>query len=291
MKYLSSFIKKEEIKLNIKSIKLLVVLAVALGFGGGCSDNAQVINRHQYTTVSNKKYYSNNHRHREAPNKAKASSVLSNSVQNQLQIKHRLIKYNGAGAFVINNNHNTLTVSRAGAPYAVNQKDAQGRPHLGNALLTKAIRQYANRAYTNNGRTDFKPAGFKQQYLGGNWTRAYDRGHILAYSLVGHARHFDASESNSSNIATQTMWANEANQPTSTGQNYFETIVRKAVDRGAKVRYRVTDIYNHKSDLVPSGAHIEAKSDDGLSLNVFVPNVQPNMTINYQTGVVVPGVN
>lgn len=275
----------------IRSVKLLFVLAAtALGIGTGCNNGQMQTPRHQYT-ISTKRYHNQYRRYREAPSKAKSSSVLSNSVQKQLQIKHRLIKYNGAGAFVINNNHNTLTVSRAGAPYAVNQKDAQGRPYLGNALLTKTIRQYANRAYTNNGRTDFKPAGFKQQYLGGNWAHAYDRGHILAYSLVGHARHFDASESNPNNIATQAMWANEANQPTSTGQNYFETLVRKAVDRGAKVRYRVTDIYNLKSDVVPSGAHIEAKSDDGLSLNVFVPNVQPNMTINYQTGVVTPKVN
>lgn len=281
----------------MKKLVTLLGTAIALfGLGSGCTTN-QSTNHGQVPSYISRGYkrikYQSTNRHKQAsaPSKAKATSVLTNSVQSQLKIKHRLISYNNAGAFIINNNHNTLKVSRAGAPYAVNQKDAQGRPYLGDALLTKAIRQYANREYTGNGRAEFKPAGFKQTYLGGRWSHAYDRGHILAYSLVGNARHFDASESNASNIATQTMWANEANQINSTGQNYYETIVRKAVDRGVKVRYRVTDIYNSKNDVIPSGAHIEAKGTDGLKINVFVPNVQNNMTINYRTGVVTPGVN
>lgn len=287
--------------INLKIVKIIGTLAAFLGLSTGCEpiNQAQTLpnTRSNITRqFKNKpkrfirKYQEHSANNPNTPSKERATSVLTNSVQNQLKIKHRMIRYNGAGAFIINNNRNNLKVSRAGAPYAVNQKDSQGRPWLGNALLTKAIRQYANREYTGNGRTEYKPAGFKQTFLGGRWGHAYDRGHILAYALVGNARHFDASESNPKNIATQTMWANEANQGNSTGQNYFETRVRKAVDRNEKVRYRVTDIYNSKSDLVPSGAHIEAKGTGGLSINVFVPNVQNNMVINYRTGVVTPEV-
>ena len=68
------------------------------------------------------------------------------------------------------------------------------------------------------------------------------------------------------------------------GQNYYEGLVRRKLDQGVKVRYRVTDIYNDNNP-VPSGAHIEAKAADGsLQFNVFVPNVQRNININYQTG-------
>lgn len=216
------------------------------------------------------------------PNQKLASSVLTDSVKQQLGGS---ITYNGHGAFIINNNQNDLNAQIASAPYATDEVDNLGRPHIGNAWLNKTCRQYKNREQTGNGRTDWKPAGFHQlSGLPGEYKHAYDRGHLLGYALVGGIRGFNASESNPANVATQTAWANEARSADSTGQNYYEGLVRKALDQNKQVRYRVTDIYDG-NNLVPAGTHIEAKSFDGsLEFNVFVPNVQNNIRINYATG-------
>ena len=216
------------------------------------------------------------------PSKQKAEAVLTANVKQQLGSS---ITWNGDGAFIINNNKTKLNAKINNAPYAVDRLDSQGRAWQGDAWLNKTTRQYKNRSETGNGATSWKPVGFMQlTNLKNGPTNAYDRGHLLGYALVGGLSSFNSSESNPKNIATQTAWANEARSTDSTGQNYYEGLVRKALDRGKQVRYRVTDIYDG-NNLVPSGAHIEAKSKDGsLQFNVFVPNVQNNITINYATG-------
>lgn len=216
------------------------------------------------------------------PSKKLAQSVLTDGVRRQVGQK---IQYNGHGAFIIDDNQTKLNAKIISAPYAVNKVDSLGRPTEGNAWLNKSSRQYRNRYETGNGATNFKPQGFIQRtHLKGAYSHAYDRGHLLGYALVGNVRGFDASESNSENIATQTAWANEAHSKVSTGQNYYEGIVRKALDSNKKVRYRVTNVYQGRNK-VPSGAHLEAKSsDNSVEFNVFIPNVQPGLKINYATG-------
>ena len=222
-------------------------------------------------------------------NEQLADSVMTANVKSQLG---NSIQYNGHGAFIINNNQSTLNANVNVAPYATNEVDSMGRPTVGNAFLSKTCRQYKNRQETGNGASEWKPKGFHQlSDLKGGYTHAYDRGHLLGYALVGGIKGFNASESNPKNIATQTAWANEAGDKDNTGQNYYEGIVRKALDEGKKVRYQVQDVYDG-NNIVPSGAHIQAKSTDGsVNFNVFVPNVQSNIKINYATGVATPANN
>ncbi len=219
-----------------------------------------------------------------APSQKLASSVLTTNVRNQLGGS---LTWNEAGAYIVNNNKTKIKANISSAPYATNKLDSQGRAWRGDAWLNKTTRQYKSRESTGNGASEWKPAGFLQATgLTNGPSHAYDRGHLLGYALVGGLSSFDASESNYKNIATQTAWANEARSSTSTGQNYYEGLVRQALDQNKQVRYRVTDIYDG-NNKVPAGAHIEAKSKDGsLQFNVFVPNVQRNITINYATGAV-----
>ncbi|ETA74582.1 DNA/RNA non-specific endonuclease [Ligilactobacillus equi] len=194
-------------------------------------------------------------------------------------------RYNGHGAFIINNNQTDLDANVSSAPYAQNTVDSLGRASVANALVNKTSRQYRNREQTNNGATNWAPPGYQQRSnLRGTYKYAYNRGHLLGYAIVGNISGFDASESNQQNIVTETSWANQAGSKDNTGQNYYEGLVRQAQDQNRTVRYRVTPVYEGNNQ-VPTGIQLEAKSSDmALQFNVYVPNVQGNIIINYANG-------
>lgn len=248
--------------------------------------------RTHFTTTHHSNYHETTRHYTESnagantatPSEKLAESVVTSSIKKQLKTNN--IKYNGDGAFIINNNKSNLNVNVTSSPYATDTVDSQNRAYDGEALLNKTTRQYQTRETTNNGASNWKPVGFVQRTnLGGTYSHAYDRGHLLGYALIGGLNGFDASESNAKNIATQTAWANEARDKHATGQNYYEGLVRKALDQNKTVRYSVKDLYENKNAKIPAGAWIKAKSKDGaINFNVFVPNVQSGLKINYQTG-------
>ncbi|MDY2512578.1 DNA/RNA non-specific endonuclease [Weissella confusa] len=220
----------------------------------------------------------------EHPNESLASSVLTANVVKQLGTNS--VRFNGNGAFILNDNKTDLNAKVSSAPYVqLAKQDSLGRAGVANALLKKASRQYQSRDQTGNSR-QMQPVGWHQLSIGGNYKMLYNRGHSIGYALAGSVRGFDASEANPQNITAQTAWANQASNgnDSNTGQNYYETQVRRAQDNRKTVRYRVTPVYDG-DNLVPSGSHLEAKSSDGsLEFNVFVPNVEPGVVINYSTG-------
>lgn len=121
-----------------------------------------------------------------------------------------------------------------------------------------------------------KPTGWvNEKYDSVDGGYLYNRCHLIGYQLSGE-------NANEENLITGTRYMNVE------GMLPFEGMVADYVhETDNHVMYRVTPVFEG-DDLVASGVQMEAESveDDGegVSFNVYVYNVQPDITIDYATG-------
>lgn len=121
-----------------------------------------------------------------------------------------------------------------------------------------------------------KPTGWvNEKYDSVDGGYLYNRCHLIGYQLSGE-------NANEENLITGTRYMNVE------GMLPFEDMVADYVhETDNHVMYRVTPVFEG-DDLVASGVQMEAESveDDGegVSFNVYVYNVQPDITIDYATG-------
>ena len=121
-----------------------------------------------------------------------------------------------------------------------------------------------------------KPSGWKTakyDFVDGKYL--YNRCHLIGWQLTGE-------NANNKNLITGTRYMNVQ------GMLPFENMVDDYIEEtGNHVLYRVTPIFK-SSELVVRGVQIEAYSiedeGDGICFNVYCFNVQPGVTIDYQTG-------
>lgn len=121
-----------------------------------------------------------------------------------------------------------------------------------------------------------KPTGWEnKEYENVDGKYLYNRCHLIGYQLSGE-------NANEENLITGTRYMNTE------GMLPFENMVAEYVHETENhVMYRVTPVFEG-DNLVASGVQMEAESveDDGegICFNVYVYNVQPEITIDYSTG-------
>ena len=119
-----------------------------------------------------------------------------------------------------------------------------------------------------------KPSGWqlvKYDFVEGKYL--YNRCHLIGFQLAGE-------NANPRNLITGTRWLNVM------GMLPYENQVADYVKRtGDYVLYRVTPMFKG-NELVARGVLMEAASlgSDKVTFCVFVPNIQPNVVIDYNTG-------
>lgn len=128
--------------------------------------------------------------------------------------------------------------------------------------------------------TSVIPSGWKQKKYDGlvDGDYLYNRCHLIGWQLT-------AENDNKQNLITGTRYMNvEGMLPF---ENQVAEYLNKKVNKNKHVLYRVTPIFEG-NNLVASGVQMEAYSiednGEGVCFNVYVYNVQPGISINYQTG-------
>ncbi|MCY3067623.1 MULTISPECIES: DNA/RNA non-specific endonuclease [Aerococcus] len=176
---------------------------------------------------------------------------------------------------VLNNNipkfdNKDITSTNAYEDYG--NKDLLGRVTQANAVLGTELMPDKVRGDISS----VKPTGWQQakyNSIEGGWL--YNRCHLIGYQLTGE-------NDNSKNLMTGTRQFNVE------GMLPFENYVADYIERtNNHVRYRVTPYFKGinalASGVIMEGFSIE-DNGKGICFNLFIPNHQKGITIDYLTG-------
>lgn len=150
--------------------------------------------------------------------------------------------------------------------------DDLGRVTIANAVLGVELMPAEERGDISG----VEPTGWKQEkfsVVSGGWL--YNRSHLIGHQLTGE-------DDNAENLMTGTRYFNTE------GMLPFENFVANYIEETENhVRYRITPHFEG-DNLLASGIYMEGFSiednGEGLSFHIYVPNIQPEVEINYATG-------
>ena len=203
---------------------------------------------------------------------AEQAQTAENTVSNTTYNLSNIPEYTDKIYIEINNNISYFEKSEHTTKAFENysQLDSLKRCGVAYANICKEIMPTEKRGDISN----VKPTGWKQTKYDGKFL--YNRCHLIGYQLAGE-------NANELNLITGTNYFNVE------GMLPFENKVAEYIDKNNNnhVLYRVTPDFKG-DNKVASGVEMEAYSVEdngqGVSFNVYVYNVQPGITINYQTG-------
>jgi len=203
-------------------------------------------------------------------------------------------KQNESNYFVVNNNVATILImSKDNSGYIVpHSLELAKRPKGAIFYINKndyndiknkkaLIDKNKNRPSLGN------PAGWDKINGNKDYDRYFHRGHIIAYSLGGdkeiHGHPYKALKS----LFTQTAWSNmgkdvkKEEKVNKFSQWHFEEKIVDELEQSS-VCIACRPIYRNKADKIPIGIHMQAVTEKESLFNVFLPNIEPNIKINYK---------
>lgn len=131
------------------------------------------------------------------------------------------------------------------------------------------------------------PAGWDKINKNKDYDRYFHRGHIITYSLGGdkeiHGQAYKALKS----LFTQTAWSNMGKDVKKKGfdnkfsQWHFEEKIVDELEQSS-VCIASRPIYRNKADKIPIGIHLQAVTEEDSLFNVFLPNIDPDIKIDYK---------
>lgn len=194
------------------------------------------------------------------------------------------LEYQGQNVITVNNNipslsSNDLQVKSEGWQ-KLSSLDWLGRPHVANALLNQKLMPPSQKEKARE-RLTVNPPGYRTVRTGdspSDWL--YNRSHLISYQFTG-------LNNEAKNLFTGTRQLNADSRNDAQSMVTFESEIAEYLKASPDhyVRYRVEPIYRNV-ELIPRGVHIQAQSisDNTISFNVYIFNVQDGWQINYLNG-------
>lgn len=216
--------------------------------------------------------------------KAKPAVKVYGGLSNQDYQKLANLDFkSGSSSYITVNNDRSTLIKNAWRVNRVIYSDLDSlnrTSHSNTAFLQK--RNVANDSLRV--RQFVEPTGW--HYNRRNGTQIYNRGHLIAYSVSAgidlegnfNPRNLSGDQNNPKNLFTQSAFSNQRIQ------TMFESRIRVALRQNKKVIYQATPIFRG-NELMARGINLQAVSTDGtLDFNVYLFNVQPGYSFNYNNG-------